>query len=259
MKNHIKSVLKASIVLAAVVLTLTVNTVVAYAASYSIVPGDTLYTVGRLFGTSADTLKSNNSLSSDMIYPGQIIDVPASIYTVKSGDTLFLIAKNNGITLSALQKANNKWDSLLYPGQKLLLPAGAQTSVSAPHQTVISYTSKEVDLLARLITAEARGESYEAMVAVGAVVVNRVQSPQWPSGISDVIYHVTGGYHQFTPVKNGEINIAPTDLAIKAAWAALYDSDPSKGALFFFDNTSTNQWLWSKPITARIGNMVFAR
>jgi spore germination cell wall hydrolase CwlJ-like protein len=111
--------------------------------------------------------------------------------------------------------------------------------------------------LARLITAETTGQPYEAMVAVGGVVVNRVQSPDWPSSITAVINHVTGGYYQFTPVKNGYINSPPSDIAVKAAWDALYGSDPSNGACFYFDDSSTNQWLWSKPITARIGSMVF--
>jgi spore germination cell wall hydrolase CwlJ-like protein len=114
-------------------------------------------------------------------------------------------------------------------------------------------------MLARLITAETTGEPYDAMVAVGAVVVNRVQSSDWPNTITSVINQKIGGYYQFTPVKNGYINNPPSDTAVKAAWDALYGKDPSNGAQFYFDDSSTNQWLWSKTITARIGRMVFVK
>jgi spore germination cell wall hydrolase CwlJ-like protein len=97
------------------------------------------------------------------------------------------------------------------------------------------------------------------MKAVGGVVVNRVQSTEWPNTISAVINHVIGGYYQFTPVKNGFINNPASKDAIKAAWAAMYDSDPSKHAMFYFDDTSKNQWLWSKTVTVRIDNMVFVK
>jgi spore germination cell wall hydrolase CwlJ-like protein len=125
--------------------------------------------------------------------------------------------------------------------------------------SVIPYTNSELDLLARLIEAEAAGEIYEAKVAVGGVVVNRVQSPEWPNNITNVINHISGGYYQFTPVKNGMISKPASSDSIKAAKAAIYGSDPSKGALFYFDDSSTNQWLWSKTRTAYIDHMVFVK
>lgn len=254
---------RAGILAATVLFSLTIFSASAYAADYTIVPKDSLYQIGILFKTPVSTLMTDNSLKSSTIYPGQVLEVPAEEYTVKYGDTLYLIAKKYGISLASLRKANGKWDNLLVPGQKLILPgikpAGSTGNTSAGTGTVISYTKAEVDLLASLIAAEAVGEPYEAMVGVGAVVVNRVQSPDWPNSISLVINHVTGGYHQFTPVKNGTINNPPTDASLRAAWAALYGSDPSKGALFYFDDSSTNEWMWSKPMTTKIGHMVFAK
>lgn len=97
------------------------------------------------------------------------------------------------------------------------------------------------------------------MVAVGAVVVNRVKNPAWPNSISAVINHVSAGHYQFSPVQNGFINKPATDDTIRAAWAALYGADPSKGAMFYYDKSSTNQWIRSKPVTARIGNMIYAK
>lgn len=251
---------KLGVFAAGVVVSFTFFTTTAFAADYKIVPNDSLYKLGILFKTPVDTLKLDNHMSSDTIYPGQILNVPAELYTVRSGDTMYLIAKNFGITLTSLQKANNKWDSLLIPGQKLILP-GIKPSGSTTEATkaVIPYTTQDLNLLARLITAEAVGEPYNAMVGVGAVVVNRVQNPDWPSSISTVINQVIGGYYQFTPVKNGQINNTPSADAIKAAKAALYGSDTSNGAMFYFDDSSTNQWMWSKPITAQIGHMVFVK
>ncbi len=91
------------------------------------------------------------------------------------------------------------------------------------------------------------------------MVINRIKSSQFPNSISSVIYQKSDGYYQFTPVVNGWINKPATEASKKAAKEALYGSDPSKGALYYFDDSATNKWLWSKPITARIGNMVYVK
>lgn len=252
---------KLKLLAAGILLSCTLCSATAFAADYKVVPDDSLYKISVLFQTSVSAVKSDNQLISDIIYPGQVLKVPATLHTVKSGDTLYLIAKKYGLSLSSLQKANNKWDDMLLPGQQIILPgvkpSGTGEGTAPGAKTVIPYTAEEVNLLARLITAETANEPYEAMVAVGAVVVNRVQSTEWPSSITSVIYQVAGGYYQFTPVKNGYINNPPSDDALRAAWAALYGSDPGNGAMFYFDDSSTNQWLWSKTITANIGSMVF--
>ncbi|MDF2942550.1 MAG: hypothetical protein K0S01_1408 [Herbinix sp.] len=248
---------KLVVLMATVLFCITLYPATASAAVYTIVPNDSLYKLSVLFKAPIDTIKSDNKLTTDHIYPGQTLYISADAYTVKSGDTMYLIAKRYGITLYSLQKANNKWDNNLQPGQQLILPGIKPSTTSS--KTVISYTPAEVDLLARLINAEAEGETYEAKVGVGAVVVNRVQSSDWPNTITSVIYQKIGEYYQFTPVKNGQINNAATDESIKAAWAALYGSDPSNDAMFYFDDSSTNQWMWSKPITARIDSMIFVK
>lgn len=228
----------------------------AAAADYKVVPKDSLYKISQLFKVPIDTIKKDNNLSSNTIYPGQVLNINSLEYTVKSGDSLYLIASGYGIPLSNLRMANNKWDNLLMPGQKLVIP-GVKPESQA--KAVISHTKAEVDLLARLIEAETGGEIYQAKVAVGGVVVNRVQSPDWPNSISSVINQKIGEYQQFTPVKNGMINNKPSEDSIKAAKAAINGSDPSKGAMFYFDDSSTNQWLWSKPRTAYIDSMVFVK
>lgn len=225
------------------------------AATYKVAAGDSLYTIGNLFNTSSSTIMADNKLTSSTIYPGQALYVSASTYTVQNGDSIYLIAKKFNISMYSLRKANDFWSDMIYAGQKLIIP-GQTTSIKTP---VVSYTANDIDLLARLIQAEAENQPYSAKVAVGAVVLNRVKAPLYPKTISGVIYEVSGGYHQFTPVVNGTINKPASQQSKDAANAALYGSDPSNGALYYFDDSATNKWLWSKPITARIGNMVYVK
>lgn len=121
-------------------------------------------------------------------------------------------------------------------------------------KAAIPYNAKELDLLARLVRAEAGGESYNAQVAVAAVVINRVKSSKFPNTITSVI----NSNNQFTPVQNGQINKPATDTNKKAVEEALYGKDPSNGALFFYDTSCTSKWLLSKPVKAKIGKMVYA-
>lgn len=223
------------------------------AASYKVAAGDSLYKIGSLFNTSSAVLMKSNNLSGTVIYPGQILNVPCSVYTVKSGDSLYLISKKYGITLYSLRAANGQWSDQIYPGQVLNLPGISQSGTSSS----IPYTASDVDLLARLINAEAQDEPYNAMVAVGAVVVNRVKSSEFPNTISSVIYQRINGYYQFTPVLNGWIDKPASQAAYNAARDALNGVDPTKGALFYFDDSTTNSWLWSKPIAIIIDKMVF--
>lgn len=223
------------------------------AASYSVVQGDSLYTIGKAFETTSDFLIQENHLNGITIYPGQILQVPTSVYTVKPGDSLYLIAKNYKLSLNLLRKINNRWTDTLYVGEKLLLPS----NVLLTNTGTSSLSAEEIDLLSRLISAEASGESYEAKVAVGAVVLNRVKDSRFPNTLTSVIYEKSYGYYQFTPVENGYINNAPDSDSIKAAYAVSSGADPTKGAIYYFDDSTTNKWLWSRPIALRIGKMVY--
>jgi N-acetylmuramoyl-L-alanine amidase len=231
-----------------------------YAAPYQVKSGDTLYKISNAYNTTTNVLMKNNGLSSYIIYSGQVLNVPANTYKVVSGDTLYSIARKYSITLDKIRIANNKWTNTIYPGEVLNIPFTSITGQTVPQSNpgVIAYSSSDVDLLARLITAEAGGESYNAMLCVGAVVVNRVQSSLFPNNISGVINERSYGYYQFTPVMNGMISKPASQTAINAAYAALKGTDPTNGALYFYDSTVTNTWLTSKPVATSLGKLTFA-
>ena len=128
---------------------------------------------------------------------------------------------------------------------KIGLPTGQSTS-----------SSNNVNLLARIINGEARGESYTGQVAVGAVVLNRVRSSSFPNTIAGVIYQPGA----FTAVSDGQINKPVVQSCYNAARDALNGWDPSGGALYYYNpNTATSDWIWSRPVVARIGNHVFCK
>ena len=119
-----------------------------------------------------------------------------------------------------------------------------------------SNNSSDVNLLARIIYGEARGEPYSGQVAVGAVVLNRVKSSSFPNTISGVIYQ-SGA---FDAVRDGQINLSPDSTAKKAAQDALNGWDPSYGAIYYFNpSTATNKWIWSRPMTVTIGRHRFCK
>lgn len=228
----------------------------ASAASYTVTANDSLYSLSKLFKTSVKSLRYSNNLDEYNLSPGDSIYVPAHVYKAKSGDTLHKIAKKYEIPVSKIKKANGKSNNSIKPGEKLMIPG---VKPSKKSDTVISYSKNDIELLAKLIEAEASGESMQAKIGVGAVVINRVQSKDWAPSVSKVIKQKFGEYYQFTPVKIGTIHNKPSSASQKAAWIAMYGSDPSNGAIFYFDQSSKNQWLWSKPRTAQLDHMVFVK
>lgn len=121
---------------------------------------------------------------------------------------------------------------------------------------VINITDEELLLLSKLVAGEARGESYEGQVAVAAVVINRVKDSRFPNSIRDVIYQKNA----FSVVKDGSINMQPTESAYKAAQEALYGEDPTSEAIYFWNpDIATCQWIKKLDPYMRIGNHVFAK
>ena len=139
--------------------------------------------------------------------------------------------------------------------------AGTQTLkamgiTSSSSSSSSSNNSSNVNLLARVVYGEARGEPYTGQVAVAAVVLNRVKSSKFPNSISGVVYQ-SGA---FDAVADGQINMTPDTTAKKAAQDALNGWDPSYGAIYYFNpSTATNKWIWSRPMTVTIGNHRFCK
>jgi len=138
-------------------------------------------------------------------------------------------------------------------GKNTLNAMGIMQSSSSGSST---NNSSNVNLLARAIYGEARGEPYVGQVAVGAVIMNRVRSSKFPNTISGVIYQ-SGA---FDAVSDGQINLQPDATAKKAAQDALNGWDPSYGAIYYFNpSTATNKWIWSRPMTVTIGKHRFCK
>jgi LysM repeat protein len=243
---------------------------VSYSATHTVSPGESLYAISRDYGITLNSLMEANGIQSSLIYPGQQLYVPetssgsGTSYIVKAGDTLYGIGLQFGVDYTKIMSANGLYDSIIYPGMTLTIPAVTSASTADLRSSNVSRggyfqrpSLEDASLLARLITAEAGGEPYEGMVAVGAVVLNRVASSDFPNSIQDVIYQYGDGTYQFEPVQNGRINLPASSDCINAAMDALNGWDPTNGALYFFANYVKSSWLWSRPLSTIIGNHVF--
>jgi len=121
-------------------------------------------------------------------------------------------------------------------------------------QSENSGGSGSLDLLARLISAEARGEPYEGQVAVGAVVLNRVNHPSFPNSVAEVIYQPGA----FSCLDDGQFDEPVAESAYRAARDAVNGWDPSYGAIYYFNPvTATSKWIWSRPLIVNIGKHRF--
>ncbi|WP_037986138.1 cell wall hydrolase [Thalassobacillus devorans] len=164
------------------------------------------------------------------------------VHTVKNDESLYKIGQKYGASVIDIKQANDKNNNNIHPGEQLTIP--------------VTATEAEKDVLARLVEAEAKGESYEGKVAVAAVVLNRVDSNKFPDSIKEVIYD---GY-QFSPVLNGTINQPASEESKQAVNEAIAHHGLGKGSLYFFNpDKADNAFLNQQEVTTIIGNHVFAR
>lgn len=174
-------------------------------------------------------------------------------YTVRSGDTLYDISRQYGVSVGVLSAANRLRGDLIVPNQVLVIP-----------EHVLRYSrgdicQDELALLARIIHAEARGESFWGQVAVGAVIMNRLASPDFPSDLRSVVFQRSANVFQFSPVGDGSIVLSPDERAFQAARQALRGMDPTEGALYFYNpKLARDTWIRTLPVITTIGNHVFA-
>lgn len=119
-----------------------------------------------------------------------------------------------------------------------------------------NYSDSDIQLIARCVNGEARGEPFEGQVAVAAVILNRVEHPSFPNTIAGVIYQPGA----FTAVSDGQINVPidPKSTVYKACRDAIAGWDPTGGAIYYFNpNTATNKWIWSRKLLTVIGKHRF--
>ncbi|MCC8122567.1 MAG: spore cortex-lytic enzyme [Oscillospiraceae bacterium] len=161
------------------------------------------------------------------------------IYGSSTADAVKYFQRTNGLTADGVV------------GPSTLRALGMQDTSTTTASTAQSST---VQLLARVISAEARGEPYNGQVAVGAVILNRVDSPIFPNTIAGVVYQPGA----FSCMLDGQINQPVSDTSVRAAQDALNGVDPSGGAIYYFNPaTATNSWIWSRPLIKIIGKHRF--
>lgn len=125
-------------------------------------------------------------------------------------------------------------------------------SPSGPYRV----TDDDVELLARAVYSEARGEPYVGQVAVAAVILNRVESSSFPDSVDGVIFQP----YAFTAVYDGQFNMQPDSMAYRAAHDALKGGDPTGGAIYYYNpSTATSGWIWTRQIVTQLGEHVFAK
>lgn len=165
------------------------------------------------------------------------------IYGTQTLNAVKYFQRKNGLTVDGIAGKNT-------------LEAMGIFNSSGNSSSSNSTTTSELNLLARVVYGEARGEPYAGQVAVAAVVLNRVRSSSFPNTISGVVYQ-SGA---FTAVSDGQINLTPNTTAYNAARDALNGWDPSGGAIYYFNpNTATNAWIWSRPHIVTIGKHRFCK
>lgn len=159
------------------------------------------------------------------------------IYGSRTEEAVKKFQKTNGLTVDGIA------------GPATLAAIGLPSGESSG-----SGNSTDVNLLARLISAEARGEPYTGQVAVGAVVMNRIKHPSFPSTLSGVIYQKGA----FSCLDDGQFDEPVAESAYRAARDAINGWDPSGGAIYYFNPaTATSSWIWSRPLIVIIGKHRF--
>lgn len=240
------------------------NSVSGQKTNYIVQPGDTLFTIAQKYGITYLQLQQANKLATSEIFPGQNLVIPiiggslqaqgadSNSYRVQPGDTLSLISRRYGTTVARLQALNGMTGTSIVAGQYLKVPAqGTATMASRGN-----FSWRDIDLIARVVNGEARGESFIGQVAVAAVILNRLENKNFPKTVAGVIYQPLA----FTAIADGQINAPMTASALQATRAAINGWDPTSGALYYWNPvTATSKWIWSRQITLRIGNHVFGK
>ncbi len=162
------------------------------------------------------------------------------IFGSQTREAVRYFQRKNGLTVDGIA------------GKKTLEKLGISNSSTSSS----SSSNSDYNLLARVISAEARGEPYSGQVAVGAVILNRVKHSSFPDSVAGVVYQKGA----FTCMTDGQINVAVADSAYKAARDALNGWDPSGGSIYYYNpKTAKSSWIRTRPVVAVIGNHKFCK
>lgn len=202
------------------------------------VQGNTVLALSKYGSRGNEVTQIQTKLKRWGYYKGSV----DGIYGSKTVSAVKSFQRKNGLTADGIA------------GKNTLAAMGINSSSN--NSGSISSNSSNLNLLARLVYGEARGEPYTGQVAVAAVVLNRVKSSKFPNTVAGVIYQAGA----FDVVSDGQINMTPNSTAIKAAQDAINGWDPSYGAIYYFNpSTATSSWIWSRPLTVVIGKHRFCK
>lgn len=222
-------------IIAGMILVITLSSYVGLTAFLS--QNNTVFALSRYGSRGNEVIQIQTKLKRWGYYFGSV----DGIHGTKTVEAVKYFQRKNGLSVDGIA------------GPKTLAAMGINSS---SNNTASSTNSNDINLLARIIYAESRGEPYSGQVAVGAVVLNRVRNSSFPNTIAGVIYQ-SGA---FDAVSDGQINYTPNSTAKKAAQDAMNGWDPSYGAIYYFNPaTATNKWIWSRPHTITIGNHRFCK
>ena len=212
------------------------NTTVEAKINERIVKGDTLWELDQQYDVTFNSIKAENDLSNNLIFIDEILQIPTPLTAVLSQST------------PMLEKAEQP------------IEPQAEIKEVETAEPAITLSNEEKDLFARLVEAEAKGESYEGKVAVATVVLNRLGSPEFPDTVTSVINEVVGSAYAFSPVQNGEINKPASDDSERAVDEALTRKDRLYDSIYFYNpEIATDTWITTREIVTTIGNHVFAK
>lgn len=204
------------------------------------------------FGIDAASLGTGSNLPAPkQEKPKQQEPVAHINYHVAKGDSLYKIAKLFGTTIAEIVELNQLKSTTIRVNQVLLIPDNG----AKEYPVGLWLTDQEVQWIAQMIHAEARGEPYLGQVAVGAVIINRVKSPKFPNTVKEVLFQEGA----FQPIRNGSFYRPASEQAYRAALEALNGNDPTNGALFFFNpSISKDRFMHNRTPVITIGQHRFA-
>lgn len=191
-------------------------------------------------GASGENVKKIQTKLSNWGYFNGKID---GVYGAQTSQAIKKFQSKNGLTPDGIAGS----DTLRALGMSNAANGGQSNSAGR---------DGDLDLLARMISAESRGEPYHGQVAVGAVILNRVDHPSFPNSISGVIYQPGA----FSAIGDGQFNEPTAEISRRAAKEAMNGTDPSGGAIYYYNPAkTTNKWIYSRPVIGKIGKHTFAK